>query len=228
MPAWSTYDKASGLFAGIVIRGDIEDAHANSTGAQGCVPGEHDPLSRRVDITAVPPPDPDPWPVDADGKPLPRVPWFPPVIDYQPPAPDADQWQTWAWDAEAERWLPVPTLAALKFEKWAEIKAQRDAVEFGPFEWDGSVFDGDKMAQGRIVGKVLAATLAIDRGAAFEQTWKLADNSFRTLDATDMIAVGEALDANISTAHATAAVLWLQLQAAATAEAVAAVTWTTI
>ena len=45
------------------------------------------------------------------------------LVDYQPPAPADDAMRTWAWQAEARRWVAVPTLGALKADRVAEVDA---------------------------------------------------------------------------------------------------------
>lgn len=44
------------------------------------------------------------------------------VVDWQPPAPEASEWETWAWDAAARRWTSTPTTAA----RWRAVRAERD------------------------------------------------------------------------------------------------------
>jgi hypothetical protein len=112
--AWSVYNKTSGLIVGGLRGGDAAGALQNAGPNEGIVPGRWDRDQWIVDITAQPPPDPDPWPTDGMGQPLPLDPWYPPVIDYIPPAPADDQWQTWAWDAGIKRWVSTPTLLAHK------------------------------------------------------------------------------------------------------------------
>jgi Phage tail assembly chaperone protein len=46
------------------------------------------------------------------------------VMAFQPAAPVADEWQTWAWDAGAWSWVSVPTGAALA----RDARAQRDQL----------------------------------------------------------------------------------------------------
>lgn len=130
------------------------------------------------------------------------------------------------WDNAAMAWADLRTLDELQAEKWAAIKARRDAVEFGGFAWEGSVFDSDQAAQGRIMGAVQMAALAQAAGQAFGIAWALADNSVRTLDGAQMQAVGLALGAHVAAAHETARALRsLIFDASATAESVAAVQW---
>ena len=120
---WHFYNLADGLFARHYFDGKSKP---NAVDGFALIPGEFDPLSQRVDITATPPP-----PVfDELGNDI-SPPWYPPVIDYQPPAPQDDQWQTWAWDANTKRWVSTPTLLAHKrtarqrmAQAWNTAKAQ--------------------------------------------------------------------------------------------------------
>lgn len=48
----------------------------------------------------------------------------PVVVPYQPPAPADSQWQTWAWDATARRYVATPTQAALNRAAAEVIVAQ--------------------------------------------------------------------------------------------------------
>lgn len=99
--AWSFAD-AQGLFTGRVYAGSDQFLALNTPDGCTAVEGRHDPLSTR-------------W----DGK---------QVVDYQPPAPADDELRTWAWDKEARRWVPQPTLTALKLQQTAAI-AQALAAE---------------------------------------------------------------------------------------------------
>lgn len=106
---WHFYDQATGVMLGRRLICPSSQLPGNTPSGYLPIPGDFDHLSQRVDITAQPPP-----PVfDAQGNDI-SPEWWPPVIDYQPPAPAADQWQTWAWDAVTKRWVSVPTLSAHK------------------------------------------------------------------------------------------------------------------
>ena len=56
----------------------------------------------------------------------------PVVRDFVPPAPEADEWRTWAWDAGLWQWQAVPTLAARKRDAVAAVDAQIAAIEGDP------------------------------------------------------------------------------------------------
>lgn len=93
---WYFYDLATGLLTGRTLTGPDELLAQNTPAGCGVLPvgaGEVlDVRSRRVNT--------------ASGV---LEPW-------QPPKPEADELRDWAWDAKAERWLAMPTLAARKAE----------------------------------------------------------------------------------------------------------------
>lgn len=102
MRVWSFYDKATGLFDGSTYGcGHGEFVEANARG-RGSIEGRFDPLSQRVDVD-----------VEAGT-----------VVDYQPPAPDADH----EWDPTAKRWRLKLGVAAAR-EARATALALIDALE---------------------------------------------------------------------------------------------------
>jgi hypothetical protein len=130
-----------------------------------------------------------------------------------------------AYDAQSSSWFDPSTLAELKTRKWEAIKKRRNEVEFGSFEWDGSMFDGNAMATQRIAGSVQMAVLAQANAMPFSIDWTLADNSVRTLSATQMIEVGQTLAQHVSACHAHARQLRVEIEAATTPEQVEAIVW---
>jgi hypothetical protein len=96
---YSIFDADTGLLAGRAFSTDIADPveHArivamNTPDGHGAVEGEHDHLSRRVDI--------------ATGA----------VVDYQPPAPSTDH----EWSVAMKRWqFTAPAQAALERRRTA-------------------------------------------------------------------------------------------------------------
>lgn len=117
------------------------------------------------------------------------------------------------------------TLGAVKVRRWAALKAERQAREFGTFAWNGASYDCDAQSQVRIIGAAQLAALALAAQQAFEIEWTRADDSVATLSAADMIAMGQALATHVQAAHQTGRAVHQQIQAAATAEEVAAVAW---
>ena len=96
------------------------------------------------------------------------------------------------FDYEIKQWVDLRTLDEIKAHKWAEIKTQRDQLEFGGFEFEGDIYDSDQVSQGRIMG---AASAGID------QTWTLADNTTVNLTAAQLQQFYAALQTHIASVH---------------------------
>ena len=96
------------------------------------------------------------------------------------------------FDYTTKQWLDTRTLDDIKAQKWAEVKSQRDRLEFGGFEFKGNIYDSDQVSQGRIMG---AAVAGID------QTWTLADNTTVELSASQLQQLYAALQAHIASVH---------------------------
>ncbi|WP_104471411.1 DUF4376 domain-containing protein [Acinetobacter indicus] len=96
------------------------------------------------------------------------------------------------FDYITKEWVDPRSLDEIKAQKWAEIKSQRDILEFGGFEYKGNVYDSDQVSQGRILG---AATAGID------QVWTLADNTTVELSASQLQQLYAALQAHIASVH---------------------------
>lgn len=119
---FSIYSVETGIFTGQRLSGSAEFVAANTPDGCSAVAGEYDHLCRRVDIES--------------GQ----------VVAWQPPAPPDDEWRTWSWDQELERWVVSPTAAAVA----GDVRRERDlrlascdwvtarAVELGqpvPTQW---------------------------------------------------------------------------------------------
>ena len=99
-----------------------------------------------------------------------------------------------AFDYNTKQWIDPRTLDEIKAQKWAEIKSQRDQLEFGGFEFDGNIYDSDQVSQGRIMGAAAAA-------AGVAQIWTLANNTTVDLSALQLQQLYAALQAHIAGAH---------------------------
>jgi hypothetical protein len=97
--------------------------------------------------------------------------------------PPGDQWR---W--EGDTWVPAPTIAQAKAQRWEDIKAQRELLLRGTFTSDGRLFD--LATSGNLSGAVLDAFIALTNGEQFGQFWVLADNTAATLTAAETIAAG--------------------------------------
>ena len=120
-----------------------------------------------------------------------------------------------------KQWEDPRTLADLKAAQWGLIKQARSQAEYAGFTWDGSTFDSDALSQNRITGAVTLAQMS----PTFVINWILADNTTRTLNQADMIAVGVALGQHVQTQFTKAQALRVAIEAATTPEDVAAVVW---
>jgi hypothetical protein len=135
-------------------------------------------------------------------------------------------------------------LATVQARQWAAIKAHRNAIELSPFSYDSHDYDGDAVAQRRIIGAVAAALVervewlttsvkalathdSVTLGAepTFSQTWTLADDTTEDLDEAGMFGLGMALLDRTATAFATARDLYDEIMAATTTEDAEAVAW---
>lgn len=119
------------------------------------------------------------------------------------------------------------SLDAVKLRQWARVKDARAAAMLAGFTWDGSKFDADAVSQGNIQGAVQLAVLANAAGQAFSIEWTLFDNTTRTLSASQMIAVGEALGAFVAGVYATGVTLRGRIESASTVATVEEVVWPT-
>lgn len=96
------------------------------------------------------------------------------------------------FDYTTKQWLDTRTLDEIKTQRWAEIKSQRDRLEFGGFEFEGNIYDSDQVSQGRIMG---AAAAGVD------QTWTLANNTTVELSAMQLQQLYATLQAHIASVH---------------------------
>lgn len=149
--------------------------------------------------------------------------WLDEAMAYHPQPARPSEHHAWSWASKT--WTDPRTLSDFKAAKWAQIKRAREAQEFDKFTWDGSDFDSDLTSQSRIQGAAQLATLAMLNSQPFSIDWTLYDNTVRTLDAADMIGVGQALGVHISTLHGLSRAKRDLIEAAATVEDLEAITW---
>jgi hypothetical protein len=127
-----------------------------------------------------------------------------------------------SWSNQSMSWVDLRDLQEVKDAKWAEIKGRRDQEEYSGFTWDGSMFDSDPESQTKIIG---ATQLANMNPASFLMDWTLKDNTVRTLNGADMVAVGQALAVHVNAQHVLGRTLRQQIEAATSAAEVNAVHW---
>ena len=134
-----------------------------------------------------------------------------------PPKP-ADYFE-FNWTAKV--WFDPRNVQDARDAKWRGIKQDREEIEFGGFEWDGSQFDSDTLSQSRIQGAVQLAQMDPN----FSINWTLADNNSRLLNASEMIAIGVALGNHVNSSHTHSRTLRVLINQAKTIEEVEAITW---
>lgn len=93
------------------------------------------------------------------------------------------------WSMPGKAVVDTRTTTQMQDVQWPLIKAAKALTELEGFTWDGSVFDSDYVSQTRILLGVLAAS----QTPGFSVSWRLKNNTNRTLNAADMTAVGVAL-----------------------------------
>ena len=121
-----------------------------------------------------------------------------------PPKPDG----RYDWNLATESW--VFALEEARALKWSEIKSEREQAEEGGFTVFGFDIDSDRTSQQRIQGAVQMALL--DPNLVLD--WTLADNSVTSLDASSIIAIGQALAAHVNAIHVQGRLLRAQIEAA--------------
>lgn len=88
MSTWHFYEKTTGLLSGREYSGYGDLLDLNTPEGMAAIEGRYDHLSKRVDL--------------ATGE----------VVDYQPPAPPDNEFETFEWNVEVKRWISKPTTAA--------------------------------------------------------------------------------------------------------------------
>ena len=118
------------------------------------------------------------------------------------------------FDYELKQWIDPRTLDQVQKDKWGQIKYERDAFEFGGFEFESNIYDSDQVSQGRILGA---------SNAGFDQIWTLADNTTVELKAIQLVLLYQALQQHIANAHERGRIARLLIYEATTSDEVEAV-----
>lgn len=117
--------------------------------------------------------------------------WNIPVrcVEVEPPAEKDGYKRKWSgsgWEYEPEpepEPKPEPTLDELKEMKKLQLKAERDAKEVLPIEYNGNSYDYDEKARDRINAAIIAMEL---KGPEASIEWTLADNTSTVVTANDL------------------------------------------
>jgi hypothetical protein len=209
---WHFYDPATGIMLRKRLACPRSQLAANTPAGFLPIPGQFDPLSQRVDVAAVPP---EPIPGE------PTVEWWPPVVDYQPPAPADDDLQTWVWNPETKRWVATPTLAAIKKAKVQELAQAFDAEYRGGMAVGQVRVPTDTQA---ITDYLLLRQMAAD-GAWIDTPLQLEGGAFVLVTQTMAAALWAAPKTHRRTLVAKLRDKVELVQGASTAAGVAAITW---
>lgn len=130
------------------------------------------------------------------------------------------------WSNQAMAWVDDRSLSEVREDQWRQIKAAREAAEWGGFDTPFGRFDSDPASQTKIIGAAQLASIALAQGAPFNIEWTLQDNTRVSLDAAQMIAVGAALANHVNAIHQRGRQLRAQIEAAATLADLESITWT--
>ena len=115
---------------------------------------------------------------------------------------------------------PVPTLEEAKSARLEDLARSRWQAEVSPFEWQGHRYVSDEAAQ----IKILRAVEKAKADSTYTETWKTLDG-YVAMVAADFLALSAAYEEHVRGLFVREAQLAAQVQAAETAEAVAAVQW---
>ena len=118
--------------------------------------------------------------------------------------------------------LPLPTLEEIKTAKIAELKAERDAREVQPIEYNGNLYDYDEKARDRINVAIIALELQ-GEGATIE--WTTADNADTPVTANDLKMIIAAVAVRSNKLHTAYRIAKEKVEEATTAADVEAVTF---
>ena len=199
---WSFYDPVTGAFNGRIFSGPADQLVANSQQGFTALLGQFDPMSQRYDV--------------ASGK----------VVSYQPTAPVSTALVTWAWDAALQRWVPKPTLASLKIDKWAAIKAKRDASIALPKTTTMGQFDATPEAQNNLNKVIALVQVAQSRALPATANFTLATNLRVLFTLTQLQTAALEMGSAVQTLYDTADAIRLRIEAATDAATLDTIVWT--
>jgi len=125
------------------------------------------------------------------------------------------------WNARLRNWVDGRTIEELRAAKWEEIKANREAAEYGTLQYQGKCFDIDSESQQRILS---AAQLGMLR-PNLERQWTLSDNTTVVLTAADLINLAELLADHVETCHRLSQAIRTQVEAAQDPHELSLINW---
>ena len=115
-------------------------------------------------------------------------------------------------------WVDSRPVAQIKAARLEEMKKAREATIAAPFTWDGSLFDSNPL-------RLLQLRTSSKEGGFGSRNWRLADNTWRTISATQAAEVWAAFDAHTQAAYDTFATREAAILSATTAADVNNIAW---
>jgi len=119
--------------------------------------------------------------------------------------------------------VTVTTLQTLKDARWEQAKAYREARINGGCETSFGRADSDDVSRNYLLGARELAKEAIAAGDATAIGWKMADNSIVPLSPDQVVTMAREVGLFVAACQAAGQTIWLAIQAAADAAAVAAI-----
>ena len=121
----------------------------------------------------------------------------------------------WIYDGTAWMRFPVQTLQQVKDSAKQTVEAARDAAMNGGCPATIGTIDSDEQSRLYVAGAVSMAQIAAAAAQPFAMRWRLRDNSYADLDASEMIALGVELGGFVNDCCQTAFDLKDEIDAAA-------------
>lgn len=119
---------------------------------------------------------------------------------------------------------PPPSLDDTKADKWAAIKASREAAIYAPLITPYGVFDANPISQVKIANSAQYAQALVATGRTAAIVFTLANNTDVTLNEQQMVSVGLTLGDREQAARSTARSLRDQIKSA-TLETIEGISW---
>lgn len=111
---------------------------------------------------------------------------------------------------------------------WNRIKDARKAHLDSGFTFAAMHIDSDEASRALVVGAVLSAQIALlteGTSTSWSKNWTMADNTVAVLSASDMVAIGRALDQHVQSVYDRGVELRNAVNSATTLEDLLALTW---
>lgn len=129
------------------------------------------------------------------------------------------------WDSANRAWRDPRTLARIKADQWAKIKAERNQRISTPKQTSIGLMDADEASQNNLNKVIALVTLAVAKGLPGVANFTLATNVRVSLTLDQLQTAALEMGAQVQTLYDMADVLRRQIDACTTQSAVEATTW---